>query len=159
MKTSIKTSIGIIIIAVSSISLAQAGDRRSERDHDRNYDRSQSRSYEQPRHKRHYRKHERSHRKNHYRGHRQSYGKHHGYNRHYRAHRRFDRRGYNHTTYKAPSHFSHNVVVTSSGHGLPVLAGTLIGSAIANDASNGDPAAIFGGAVFGAIVGNAIAHH
>ena len=161
MKTSIKTTIGIIIIAVSSISLAQAGDRRSERDHDRNYDRSHSRSYDQPRHNRQYRKHERrhhwkrfGHRKNHYRAQRHSYRsnyrRHHGYDRHYKAHKRFNRHGYNRTTYVIPRH---------SDHALPVLAGTLIGSAIANDASNGDPAATLGGAVFGAIVGNAIAHH
>lgn len=171
MKTSIKTAIGIIIIAVSSISLAQAGDRRSERDHDRNYDRSHSRSYEQPRHKRHYRKHERrhhwkrfGHRKNHYRAPRhfngKYYRKHQRYNKHHRGYNRVERHDYHHTTYVTPRYApSHRVVITNSDHALPVLAGTLIGSAIANDASNGDPAATFGGAVFGAIVGNALAHH
>lgn len=169
MKTSIKTTIGIIVIALSSISLAQARDHRSERDHDRSadrsharsFDRGHSRSYEQPRHERRYRHNERrhhwkrfNHRSNHYRGHRRAhrsyYRKHHGYERHYRSHRRFSRHGYNRTTYVIPRH---------SDHALPVLAGTLIGSAIANDASNGDPAATLGGAVFGAIVGNALARH
>ena len=160
MKTSIKTAIGIIIIAVSSISLAQARDHRSDRDHDRSADRGHSRSYEQPHHNRHYRKHERRHhwkRSRHSRHHsyRHHHRKHHGYSRHYR----YKRHNYRHTTYYVEPNYSHNVVVTGSGHGLPILAGTLIGSAIANDASHGDPVATFGGAVFGAIIGNAIAHH
>ena len=51
-----------------------------------------------------------------------------------------------------------------SGHGhtnnaLPVIAGGIIGSSIANNASHGDPVATFGGAVFGALVGNALTRH
>jgi len=42
---------------------------------------------------------------------------------------------------------------------VPVLAGTLIGSAIANNVSHGDPVVTIGGAVVGAIIGNQIAHH
>lgn len=54
------------------------------------------------------------------------------------------------------------MVVSSHGHSsraLPTVAGGLIGSVIANDASHGDPAATFGGAVLGALVGNALSHH
>lgn len=169
MRLNIKTVISIIVIAVSSISFVQAGDHRSSRDHDRSVDRSHSRSDDN---QRHYRQGERrhqwkrsTHRSNHYRAPRH-YNRSHGYNPQHRVYRSHN---YRHTIYMtpryvaphyvAPSHYSHNVVVTSSGHALPILAGGLIGSAIASDASNGDPIATFGGAVFGAIIGNAIAHH
>jgi hypothetical protein len=164
MKLSIRTIISIVIIAISSISFVQAEQHRSDRGYDR--------SHEKPRH---YRQNERrhhwkrsAHRSNHYRAQRHSYGsyyrKHQGYNRQHRSYRRVERHGYRHTTYVtpyyvAPSHSSPSIVVTSSSHALPVLAGGLIGSAIANDMSDGDPVATFGGAVFGAIVGNAIARH
>jgi len=168
MKLNIKTTMSIIIIAVSSISFAQAEQHRFERSHNLNADRNHSRSYDS---QRHYRKSERrqhwkrsAHRSKHYRAQRHSYKRHHGYKQHHRTYRRIERHGYHHTTYitphyVAPRHSSHGIVVTSSNHALPVLAGGLIGSAIANDVSNGDPVATFGGAVFGAIVGNAIARH
>lgn len=53
-------------------------------------------------------------------------------------------------TYRTHSH-SNNVV--------PVIAGGIIGSSIANNVSHGDPAATLGGAIFGAVLGDAIAQH
>jgi len=173
MKLSIKTTIGIIIIAVSSISLAQAEQHRSDRGHDRSADRSHNRSYDKPRHERHYRHNERrhhwkrsGHRSNHYRAHRHSYGSYyrrHNGHKHYRGYRRIERHGYRPSTYRSPRVYSsHSIVVSGRGHSnnvLPVIAGGLIGSSIANHASHGDPAATFGGAVFGALVGNALTRH
>lgn len=183
MKTNIKTIIGIIVIAISSISVAQAGQNRHERGHDR--------SYEKPRQERHYRqnKHRKQwkhthHHQQRYRGQRHSH-KHHYYNRHghryikvkrshknhpgwrRHGHRHFNKRfyrygAYRQSTYVPPDYSSHSVSIKHHGHSdnvLPVLAGSVIGSAIANDASDGDPLATFGGAVFGALVGNAIARH
>ena len=76
------------------------------------------------------------------------------------------KRNYRHTRYITPRYVSPRHVsprytshVSVSGRGIPVLAGTLIGSAIANDVSHGDPVATFGGAVIGAIIGNQIRHH
>lgn len=183
MKLNIKTTIGIIIIALSGISVAQAEQHRSERGHDRSADRNHSRNYERPRQNRNYRHNERRqhanrHNRN-FRGHNNyRYDRHsrrhmrvfkrlHRGNHHYRGHQNrgnhYGWRNRHHTTYVAPRHPSHDVTYSTNHHSdnsaLPVIAGTLIGSSIANDASNGDPVATFGGAVFGAIVGNAIAQH
>lgn len=45
------------------------------------------------------------------------------------------------------------------GNALPVIAGGLIGSAISSDLSHGDPVATFSGAIFGAMLGDALSHH
>lgn len=180
MKTSIKTTIGIITIALSSISFAQAGEHRGERNYEkprqeRHYNKSKRHEYSKYSHsrhdrlreQRHFRKHKKTHRiakrqlKAHKRALRHNRWEHayrtdysrgyygrgleRGYNRHYR-----------HTRYVSPRYSSH---VSVSGRGIPVLAGTLIGSAIANDASHGNPIATLSGAVVGAIIGNQIAHH
>ena len=68
-------------------------------------------------------------------------------------------RNYGYSSYVAPSH---RVTYSSHSHAnkiVPVLAGGLIGSSIANNVSHGDPAATVGGAIFGAIIGDAIARH
>jgi hypothetical protein len=44
------------------------------------------------------------------------------------------------------------------GPELPVIVGGLAGAAIANDVSNGDPGAVVGGAVIGAVVGRALSY-
>lgn len=162
----IKTTIGIIAIVLSSVTLAEAGQNRHERDNDRHY--------EKPRHEQQYRQHHRRshwkrarHARHHYREQRH-YRKHH-YNRHHRYERSHRHnsywkrdRGYRHSTYRSPRAYSSSIVVSGHGHSnnvLPVIAGGLIGSSIANNASHGDPVATFGGAVFGALVGNALTRH
>ena len=188
MKKSIQTSISIVAIALSSVSFAQAGEYRG----DRNYDKPrQERSQRQENRRkdsnrvihrdhryaerRHYRKHIRAERKA-----RRQLARHKRFNRqakrHFRAYQRarkhnWKKRSYyrsgqygyhsKSSDYIAPSYSSHVRVSRhhNSGDVVPVLAGTLIGSAIANDASGGDPVATIGGAVFGAIIGNAIVHH
>lgn len=82
------------------------------------------------------------------RAHRRAVNQHRAYNRNY---------GY--SSYVAPSH---SVTYSRHSHAnkiVPVLAGGLIGSSIANNVSHGDPAATVGGAIFGAIIGDAIARH
>ena len=195
MKHTIKTTIGIIAIALSSMTIAEAGERRGDRNYEKprqershrqenrrkDWNRSSHRDnrFSERRHfkkqmraerkaRRHFRKHKRfdRHARRHFKAYERS--RRHGWKRsHYRPYKKaYYRTGgygtdYNTSYYSAPSHSSH--VSVSSHHDardvVPVLAGTLIGSAIANDASGGDPVATFGGAVFGAIVGNAIAHH
>ena len=186
MNLNIKTTIGIIAIAISGISMAEAGQDRNKKEGHRANDRAHSRSYEKPRHTRHFR--EKSQRKQwkHANRHRNDYRKvrharKHQYNKHrsgwnrgwkYRNRQQYKSNRHNyrymrHTTYVtpryvSPSYSSHNVVVSSQHHSnrlLPVLAGGLIGSAIASETSHGEPGAVLGGAIFGAIVGNAIAHH
>ncbi len=177
MKTSIKTTISIIAIALSSISIVEAGQNRHDRDHDRNYEKPrQERSYRQNNHRRQWAY--TNHRHDRYRGHRH-YRKHHNYGHHgkryikvcNRSHRKHSgwRRGHHYSerhvyrdTYVQPRHLSTRVFINADlhpGNALPVLAGGLIGSSIANDVSHGDPAATFGGAVFGALVGNALTRH
>jgi outer membrane lipoprotein SlyB len=52
------------------------------------------------------------------------------------------------------------VVIHDRHHSaLPVIAGGLIGSAIGHDIGHGDPAATFGGAIFGAMIGDAVSRH
>ena len=201
MNMNIKTTIGIIAIAMSSLSMAEAGERY-ERKSQRLNDGAHSRNYEKPRQNRHFRnksqrkqwKHA-NRRHDNFRSERRHARKHHYYNRHDRYNRKlkrmhkkhsgwkrgwrherrhnnkhnYNRSYYRHSTYVAPryipsyispSHSSHTVI--SRGHGgdvLPVLAGGLIGSAIASDVSCGDPGAAFGGAIFCAIVCNALANH
>lgn len=182
MKTVIKTTIGIMAIAMGSVSVAQAEHNRHER------------GYEKPRHEQHYRKNEHRHhwkythnRKERYREPRH-YRKHHGDRyvtiierpRWKRSHKRVEKHiyrdgghrrvekhhyrkhGYHHRTY-APSHRMHEKVIVKGRHhghsALPVLAGGLIGSAIGHDIGHGDPVATFSGAIFGAMLGDAVSRH
>jgi len=69
------------------------------------------------------------------------------------------RRDYGHSRYVAPSYGVRYSGHSHSNNVVPVLAGGLIGSSIANNVSHGDPAATVGGAIFGAIIGDAIARH
>jgi len=186
MKMNIKTTIGIIAIALSSISMAEAGQKNHQRDTDRLNDRAHSRNYEKPRHERQFRKYENRKQSRQAYRHREVYRElrhkrkfnrsmrrinrahrgHPGLNRGWRSERRHFNRD-RHSAYRASGYYSapaysSRVVVSGNGHSgnvLPVLAGGIIGSAIASDASNGDPGAALGGALFGAIVGNAIAQH
>ncbi len=197
MKTNTKTMIGILAIALSSISMAEAGQKHHDRDNDRIDDGGHSRQYAKPHQQRQFRgnghrkawksarrhrairheirrelRHERQqrrfnrHMRKYIRAHRRYSDRNYGWRyerRHFKRHHRhndygrFERSNY----YSAPA-YSSRVVISNHGHSgdvLPVLAGGLIGSAIASDASNGDPSAALGGAVFGAIVGSAIAQH
>lgn len=156
----IKSIIGMIAIAISSISVAQAGHDHHNRGYDQHYERSNHyRSHHRPYWKkaRHERRHYREQR--HYRKHHNRYERSHRYNKRAKHERR-----YRTTTY-TPAHITttSRVIVSSRRHhsnnALPIVAGGLIGSVIANDASHGDPVATFGGAVIGALVGNAISHH
>lgn len=195
MKTSIKTTIGIITIALGSISFAQAGEHRGERNYEkprqeRHFNKNKHHEYSKYSHnrhdrireQRHFRKHKKSHRianrhfkarKRALRHNRWEHSYRTDYNRGYYGRdlgRRYNN-GYRHTEYITPRYVTPRYVaprhvaprysshVSVSGHGVPVLAGTLIGSAIANDVSHGDPVATFGGAVIGAIIGNQIRHH
>jgi len=186
MKHNIKTTISIIAISLGSMTLAEAGERHGDRNYEKP---RQERSHRQEKHRkdwnrsshrdtryserrqfkkylraerkarRHFRKHKQfdRHARRHFKAYKHS--RKHGWKRSY--YRPYKKAYYNTSYYSAPIHSSH-VSVSSHhnvGNAVPVLAGTLIGSAIANDASGGDPVATFGGAVFGAIVGNAIAHH
>jgi len=182
MKTTIKATIGIIAIALSGMNIALAEQNSHKRGHDRDYDRGYFRNYEKPRHERHFRKHQQrqqwkranraQHRYDRYRA-KRHFRKHHDYNhrakRHFRAYERTQR---NHSDWRRGHHYGKKhlhrgayaprVSVSThlhSNNALPTIAGGLIGSAIANDASNGDAGATFGGAIFGALVGNAIARH
>lgn len=175
MKNIFKTTIGVIAITFASISVSQADSNRH-RDYDRS-DRVQNQRSEQfNRYKKHYQMH-RQHKGNHLFNHTpRPHWKHAQWKRHYwklerkraikqmqreravrRAVRQDYRAGYGRTHYVAPPH--HVTYVGHSNNAVPVIAGGLIGSSIANNVSHGDPAATVGGAIFGAIIGNAIAHH
>lgn len=181
MKTAIKTTIGILVITFASISVSQAESNR----HNRDYDRASQKQHARKVDRRDMNKHQfRKQRGNHLRSHdRRPLSKHTSWKRHYKAHKRMRaikqmrhdrkyrravkqvyrnrayRRDYGYSRYVAPAHR-----VTYSSHYrsnkvVPVIAGGLIGSSIANNVSHGDPAATVGGAIFGAIIGNAIARH
>ena len=182
MKNVIKTTIGIIAISIASISVSQADSGR-QRDHDRADRHSQKQHAKQfDRYSKHYRMH-RQQRGNHLYDHvKRPHWKHSNWKRKYfknerrramkqvrrdrayhralkREIRREHRHNYRPARYVAPSY---NVTYRSHSHGnkfVPVVAGSIIGSSIANRASHGDPSATVGGAIFGAIVGNAIANH
>ena len=154
----IKMAISIIAIGISSMSIAEAGQNHHK--YDRHYDSGHHGAhYRKNNHRSHWKR--ERHAKHHYREQRH-YRKHH-YDRHKRSHRYNTRWERSQRTYNTPRIYrSHRVVVRSHGHSnkaLPIVAGGLIGSAIANNASHGDPAATFGGAVFGALVGKALSHH
>ncbi len=187
----IKATIGIIIIALSSVSMAEAGQKHHERDNERLDDRGHYRQYDTPHHERNFRKYNQHKQWRHAKRHRQIRREVRRELRHERQQRRFNRHMrkyirahrryyhwnndwryershfYRHSSYIAPDYYAvpryRSRVVISSGHHsdnvLPILAGGLIGSAIASDASGGDAGAAFGGAIFGAMVGNAISQH
>ena len=163
----IKTTIGIIAVVISSISMAEAGQNRHERDNDRHYDNSRQEHHYRQNHRRPHWKRAR-HARHHYReqrhNRRHAGNRHHRYERSNRNHTNWRRdHGYRHITYSSSRVYpSHSIAVNNHGHSgnvLPVIAGGLIGSSIANNASHGDPVATFGGAVFGAVVGNALTRH
>ena len=194
MKLNIKTTIGIIVIALGSMTIAEAGERRGDRNYEKprqershrqenrrkDWNRSSHREdrYSERRHfrkhmraerkaRRHFRKHKRFERqaRRHFKAYKRSRGHYSGWRHGHRPYKKVYYRtaGYDYVTpyYSAPSYSTH-VSVSSHHDGdnvVPVLAGTLIGSAIANNASHGDPAATLGGAVFGALVGNALSRH
>lgn len=165
MKTSLKTIITVLAISVAGISVAQAHNH-----HDRDYDRSERKQYNKHNFNNparpHWKRGNRYVEKNVY-----NYNTYisprragHGYFPPHRLHDSYiPSRRIIHDVYVPPRRVIHtNVIVSSpSPHNtvLPALAGGLIGSAIASDASHGDPGAILGGAVFGAILGSAIAEH
>ena len=75
--------------------------------------------------------------------------------------RRFEKHVYHHGRYAPPRRVVKKVVIQDRHHhnnALPVLAGGLIGSAIGHDIGHGDPVATFSGAIFGAMVGDALRH-
>jgi len=157
MKLNIKTTISIIAIALSSITIAEAGERHRGHDAPRHEQSKHVSKHHHFKHHRHMRKEIRA-MKRHARwerAYRQGWRKGY-YGASYSRHYDYAPRSYGYSYYDAPRYSSH---VRVSSDGLPVLAGTLIGSAIANDASGGDPLATFGGAVIGAVIGNQIAQH
>lgn len=162
MKTNLKTIITVLAISVAGISVAQAHDHN-----DRGYDRSERKQHN----KRNYNNSDRQYRK---RDHRYVEKNVYNYNTYVsprRASHGYAPRRWRHNTYQprriirdvyVPRRrvIHSNVIVTAPHNNvLPTLAGGLIGSAIASDASHGDSGAILGGAIFGAVVGNAIAGH
>jgi len=187
MKSVIKTTIGILAISLASVSVSQADSNRHNRDYDRAPHKQYSKKFDRRDDRKHqYRQHRGDHLPGHSKHPRL---KHSGWKRHYwehkrlraikrmhrqerralkrvyreREYRRALRRDYHHNrghvryvapaprvTYRTHSH-SKNVV--------PVIAGGIIGSSIANNVSHGDPAATLGGAIFGAVIGDAIARH
>lgn len=78
--------------------------------------------------------------------------------RHDYRQRRFNR-DYGHVHYVAPAPRVTYRTHSRSNNVVPVIAGGIIGSSIANNVSHGDPAATLGGAIFGAVIGDAIARH
>lgn len=181
MKTVIKTTLGILAITFASISVTQAESNRHNRDYDRAPQKKQARQFD----RRDMNKHQyREQRGNHLRSElRRPHAKHATWKRNYwkhdrkraikqlrrdRAYRRAVKQEYRNRAYRRDYGYSRYVApsygVRYSGHShsnkvVPVLAGSLIGSSIANNVSHGDPAATVGGAIFGAIIGNAIARH
>jgi len=177
MKNIIKTSMLAVVVLGSSF--AQAGQNRHEQ--------SEFRVYNKPHSERHYRQNERRqdwkhqqrkkhksgyqrhYKKQHYAKYRDSYRSHWKHNRRHVEKRVFrDNRGhrvekhiYHSKRYYAPRTVVKKVIIRDRhyhNNALPVIAGGLIGSSIANNVSEGDPIATFGGAVFGAMIGNAISH-
>jgi len=156
MNTAIKVTIGIIAIALGGMSVAQAEQGRHQRGYDNprhqqvSRDRDYQRKYTRNRHD--YRREGRSY--EHRRGHRAPVRGHicRDY-RHAGHHVRHDRH------YRVPHHRVNTLIVERRHHPhLPVVVGGIIGSAIANDVSHGDPGAIVGGAVIGAVVGRALSY-
>ena len=184
MKNVIKTTIGILAISLASVSVSQADTNRHHRDFDKSADKHYSKKFD--RHDHHGAKRKFQHRQyrgNHLLGHTRHHGwKHAGWKRHYLAHKmerkrlriikkmRHDRREFRHNYRKHQPHHNYGrvryvapvPVVRYRSHSnkvVPVIAGGIIGSSIANNVSHGDPAATLGGAIFGAVIGDAIARH
>ena len=181
MKTVIKTTIGIMAIAITSISVAQAENHRRDGGHsERNIERKMDRRMDR-RNERHSNRHEkrrdwkysykRGHRNGRYTAHDQRrYSKrpHHRVDKHiYRGHgyghRRIDKHVYHHgPRYYAPRHrVTERVIVRDRHHhsAVPVIIGGLIGSAIGHDIGHGDPVVTFSSTVLGAMVGDSISRH
>ena len=164
MKTAIKVTIGIIAIALGGMSVAQAEQGRHKRGYDNprhqqvSRDRDHQRKYTRKRHD--YRHDRRA---------RHSYDRHRGHRAPVRRHvsRDYRHHGHSHVRhyvrhehhYRVPRHGVNTVIVERRHHShLPVVVGGIVGSAIANDVSHGDPGAIIGGAVIGAVVGRALSY-
>lgn len=187
MKTAIKTTIGIIAITLGGFSAAHADNNRYERGyekprHEKHFRENERRHEwkhtnnrtERYREDRHYRKHhgdrrvtiiERPHKRITKHVYRDHGGRRHVEKHVYRdhGHRHVEKHVYHHRTYTPPPrHVVKRIVVEDRHHhgsALPVLAGGLIGSAIGHDIGDGDPMATFSGAIFGAMIGNAVSHH
>jgi len=181
MKTVFKTTIVILAITFASISVSHADSNRHNRDYDRGEQKQHAKTFD----RRDMQKPQfREHRGNHLRSHaKRPHWKHTSWKRHYKAHKRMrtikqkrhdrahrhavkqfyrsraNRHDYGHSRYVAPSYGVRYSNHSHSNKVIPVLAGGLIGSSIANNVSHGDPAATVGGAIFGAIIGDVIARH
>lgn len=168
MKTNIKTTVGIIAIALGSISFAQAGEHRHDRNSDRHYDKPHqernfhknerrehakhmSNRHERFREQRQFRKHKKAHRiaKRHLRAHKRAARHNHwkhayrtSYNRGYYGHDW--RRGHSsyrdsyYDSYASPRHSSHKIVVNADPL-LPIIAGGIIAKKIAKKIVRHDP--------------------
>jgi hypothetical protein len=182
MKNTITGIIGIVGITVGFMSAAEASDRdhgyyqekrivKKMRHEDerrwkyrdvekRRHD--NRRFYSHPEKQRHYKKYQHGKRfvKKHqykHKGHR--YVEKHIY---HKPPRRFEKRVYHHYDH-APRHRVIKKIIVRDRHyhnnALPVIAGGIIGSAIGSDLGHGDPMSTFSGAVFGAMLGDALSHH
>jgi outer membrane lipoprotein SlyB len=81
---------------------------------------------------------------------------------HHRAPRRVEKRVYHHYQAAPRQRVVKKIIVENHrrhNNALPVIAGGLIGSAIGHDVGHGDPLSTFSGAVFGAMLGDALSHH
>lgn len=168
MKINIKTTIGIIAIAIGSMSIAQAGEHSKKRGsdhnyekprHERNFSRGEHRGHwkhvnnrhDRFRAKRHLRKHKRAKRiaKRHMRAHRRAmrnnhwkYGYRSSYNRGYYS---YQDNYYGNYASPRPRHSSGKIVVNADPL-LPIIAGGIIASKIAKEIVRHDPIA---NAIFG----------
>ena len=184
MKSLFKTTIGVLAISLASVSVSQADTNRHSRDYDRT-DNHYAKKFDRRDHNQHnYRDHH-NYRGNHLKGHPvHPRSTHAGWKRHYWEHKRFRAikqmkrekalrhelrhrhfsRNYGQVNYVAPVAVVPAPRVTYRTHvqthnAIPVIAGGIIGSSIANNVSHGDPAATIGGAIFGAVIGDAISRH
>lgn len=162
MNTLIKTTIGIIVLAVGSTSIALAGKHNEQRDGDGSRQKQSSRDYEVRGEKKHFRNNSSERRHSYLRADRNHRGSRHN-GKHHRKHIYRDRHVTNrhHGQRKVVKHVVHHDNYRPyghNGHHLSALMGGLIGSAIGHDLGRGDPAATATGAVFGTIMGRALSH-
>lgn len=150
----IKTTISIIAIALSSMSMAEAGqDHHTDRTHNRSYEKqTQDYGYRHEERRKHWR-HVKNHRHHEYRGERH-HRKHAYYNRHNkhfdRSHKRHShwnkgwkyghnkRHDYRQNKYNSRNRSSHTVVVSGDPL-LPVIAGGIVAAKIAKTIVRHDP--------------------
>lgn len=168
MNIKIKTTVGIIAIALGSISFAQAGENRHDRHSDRHYDEPrQERDFhknerrehakhmdsrhERFREQRQFRKHKREHRiaKRHLRAHKRA-ARHNRWKHAYRSsynrgyygygwrHGHSNYRDYHYDRYASPRRSSHNIVINADPL-LPIIAGGVIANKIAKKIVRHDP--------------------